>query len=833
MNTLLRRISEGLMASRPLRWLDGTAQDIRYSLRALKRSPGYTLTAVAMLALGIGVNTIVFTIAYSVLFRGFPLVERNDRLVYISMYTNSGASYADFEDWRSQAESFESMALTHGVRQAYSDQSGLPETYDTSEVTSGTFELVGQRPILGRDFAPYDETLGAAPVTILSYDFWDRRYAHDPSIIGDTVRINGVPTTVIGVMPQGFSFPQNQDLWVPLAPTPEIRERRNRNNWFVVARLRDGVSVEGARAEMEAIGRRMQNAYPDANSGLLPRVQTFHEFFIGRSATMIYAALLGAVSLVLLIACANLANLLLGRAIARSREISVRISLGAGRWRVVRQLLIENFLLCALGGFTGWWIAQLGVHVYALTAAGPSLSDTIGGSWFDGVLLYTMDYRVLGYLVAISIATGILFGLAPALRLARFDVNATLKDGGHGATRGGRGRQLSSALVIGEVALAIVLLAGGGAMLRSFLNIYSADTGAETKNVLAAMLSLPAARYPDAAAQTAFFEDLTTRVEALPGVESVALASSFPMSGARRQPYELESAAPVNVEQRPTVSTLTVSPEYFRTFGTAVRRGRELDDFDAASGAPVAIVNERLAEDFWPGEDPLGKRLRLFEDAVSGAWLTVVGIAPNIAQNDFTRQRKDPLVYVPYRQKPAGSIWVLARTRVTPAALANDVQRAVQAIDPDLPTSLGPVVLDEYLAWNYQYRGTSGMLFLICAALALLLAAIGLYAVIAHSVAQRTQEIGVRVAIGATARDIRDLVLRQGMVPLAVGLAGGSICALGVNRLLQSLLVGVSPFDPITLLAACGVLSVAATLGCLIPARRAARVDPLVALRHG
>ena len=643
-----------------MRWSDGVAQDVRYSLRALRRDPGYALTAIAMLAFGIGINVIVFTITYSVLFKGFPLVERNDRLLYISMFTNSGAGYADFEDWRDQSQSFEAMALVHGVQQAYSDDIGFAETYYTTEITAGTFDLVGQRPILGRDFAPSDETPGAVPVAIVSHGFWERRYAKDPALVGRTVRINGVPTTIIGVMPQGFSFPQSQDLWVPLRPTSDVRRRENRNNWFVVGRLAEGVTIETARAEMETIGRRLADAYPDANRGLIPRVQTFHEFFIGRTSTRIYAAMLGAVSFVLLIACANLANLLLARAMTRSREISVRISLGAGRWRIVRQLLVESLVLTSVGGVLGWWVAKLGVRIYALTATGPSLSDTIGGTSFDNMLDYSMDYRVLVYLAAISIGTGVLFGLAPARRLVTLDVNAALKDGARGAG-GTRGKQLSALLVIVEMALAIMLLAGAGVMLRSFLNIYGADIGVKTQNVVATALSLPAARYSNPDARIAFFDDLKARVAALPDVESVAIANALPTNGVRQQPSEIEGALPVDLDRLPRISALTIDPLYFRTFGTAVLSGRELDELDTDAGVPVILVNERFAADFWPGEDPLGKRLRLFDGATAGPWRTVIGVAPNIAQNDFTRQRTDPLVYLPYRQNPTASMWVLAR----------------------------------------------------------------------------------------------------------------------------------------------------------------------------
>ena len=438
----------------------------------LTKDPGFTAVAVTMLAIGIAVNATVFTVTNAVLFKGFPLVERNDRLRYISYTTsNCCVSYPDFLDWRAQSRSFSGMAIVHGVGLTVGDANGFAESLNGNENSADTFRLVGQKPMLGRDFTAEDEKPGAAPVAILNYGFWERRYGKDPSIIGRTIRLNGAPTTLVGVMPKGFSFPQTTDVWVPLVQTPSVIKRENRNTWMVIGRLADGVTAESASAEMEMIGKRLAIAYPQTNRDLLPRVQTFTEFFIGPNGTLIYASMWGAVGFVLMIACANLANLLLARAIGRSREMSVRIALGAGRWRIIRQLLIESVMLSGLGGFIGWWMAKWGVRTY-------ELAMTRKASWV--IVDYTMDLQVLGYLVAISIGTGILFGLAPALRLSKLDVNTTLKDGGRGATSGGRGNRLSGLLVAGEMALAIVLLAGAGVTMRSFLKIHSADIGVNT-----------------------------------------------------------------------------------------------------------------------------------------------------------------------------------------------------------------------------------------------------------------------------------------------------------------------------------------------------------------
>ncbi|MBZ5632968.1 MAG: ABC transporter permease [Acidobacteriia bacterium] len=795
--------------------------DIRLSLRTLVKNPGFTAVAVTMLAVGIGINATVFTVTNAVLFKGFALVERNDRLRYIG-YKNSNCcvSYPDFLDWRAQSKSFEGMAIVHGVSIMLSDDHGFPDNLSANENSADTFKVVGQRPMLGRDFTASDETDGAPPVAILNYGFWERRYGKDHNIIGRTLRMNGAPTTVIGVMPEGFSFPQRVDVWVPLVRTRNVLKRENRATWVVLARLADGVTMENARAEMEIIGRRLAGAYPLTNRDLLPEIQTFDQFFIGPNAVLIYGSMWGAVGFVLLIACANLANLLLARAIGRSREISVRIALGAGRWRIVRQLLIESLMLSGLGGFLGWWIAKWGVRTYEIAMAAKS-------SWL--ILDYSMDQRVLEYLIVISIGTGLLFGLAPALRLSRLDVNATLKDGGRGATAGGHGKYLSALLVTGEMALAIVLLAGAGVMIRSFLKIHNADMGVNTANVLGGTLNLPSEKYPHPEDKISFFDRLITRLEAIPGVESVATADTLPSWGSTRLPYELAGAPPPD-GPRPRLSTLKISPAYFQILGAKLLSGREFNDGDVASAVPVVIVNQLLASKFWPSDDPLGKRLRLFDKDTPETWLTVVGVVSNIIQNDQTRQMVDPVAYLPYRQKPGGGAWILARTRVPPGNLANAFRSEVHALDPDLPL-YGPMPIADRLEGYWDSRFYGG-LFVIFAAIALLLASIGLYTVIAHAVSQRTQEIGIRMAIGGTPRDILALVFRQGMIPLAIGLAIGLPASFAVNRLLKSMLVQVSPADPVTLAVASAVLILSATLGCLIPARRAMRVDPVVALRN-
>jgi predicted permease len=803
----------------PTGWFTGIAQDVRYAIRGLRRGPGFTATALVMLAAGIGINAAVFTVSNAVLFKGFPLVDCNDRLLYIS---NGGCciSYPDFADIRAEAKSFSGMGVTHGIAKVVNDGNGFAEHLDITEVSPDTFRTVGRQPILGRDFTAGDDLPGAAPVVVLSYGLWQRRYGKAPSIIGRSIRMNGVPTRVIGIMPRGFSFPQTVDAWVPLVQTAKVLRRESTDTWFAFGRLKEGVTFQRGRAEVETIIKRLETAYPvtDTRSHLV--VGNFAEFFIGPNAAALYGSMWAAVGFVLLMACANLANLLLARSVDRSREISVRIAIGAGRWRIVRQFLIESVILSGAGGVLGWWVAKWSVRTYELAMARKA-------SWL--ILDYTMDGRVLGYLIFISIATGILFGLAPAFRLWKPDVNAMLKAGARGGTGGARGKSLSDLLVTGEMALAIILLAGAGVMIRSFLKIHNANMGVAAAKVLCASLDLPASRYASAEQRISFYDRLMRRLEAVPGVESVALADSLPSWNTRRVPYALAtSEVDVESSRRPRVPVLPISPVYFGTVNASVLAGR---DFNKSDGnMPVAIVNRLLANKFWPGEDPIGKRLRVEYESFAEKWLTVVGVVSNIVQNDATRQRMEPLVYLPYWQNPKAGIWVLARTRVPPERLVAAARREVQTLDADLPV-YGPFALTNRLEfyWDSSFYGT---LFLIFAAIALLLASIGLYTVVAHSVGRRTREIGIRIAVGASPWDIMQLISAQGMRPLGIGLTVGLVGSLAVNRILKSALVQVSPSDPLTLVVASGVLISAGLLGCWIPARRAMRVDPAAAVRH-
>ena len=736
-----------------------------------------------------------------------------------------------FRDWRDQATSFVGMGTVRDLRVILNDRSGFPENYTATLITANAFQLLGQKPILGRDFAASDEMPGAAPVAILTHGFWEQRFGQDPGVVGQVLAIRGAPpTTVIGVMPKGFSFPQHQDLWMPLVPTPDLQRREFRPLWFAFGRLADGATSEGARAQLEVIGQRLASTYPRSNQGQTPTAENFIGFWIvrqmDRNAPLMYRAMWGAVGFVLLIACANLSNLMLARAMSRSREMSLRMALGSGRWRIIRQLLTESLMLSAIGGVLGWWMAKYGARAYQL------VTDRQRQAWSRDLLDYTMDDRVLAYLVAISIGAGLLFGLAPALRFSKLEFNSLLKDGGLGAMGGRRGKRLSGLLVIGEVALAVVLLAGAGVMIRSFLNLAGANAGIDTTKTLVMGLNLPKAKYPTRDAEVSFFDRLKARLEAIPGVDSTSIGPvpGFAMGGGVA--YELAGGAPVDERSRPTIALALVGSDYFQTLGVAIRSGREFNQFDGPSGIPVVVVNQQFASQHWPGKDPLSQRLRLFDGDEPGIWRVVVGVAPDLIQG-ASRQVVEPAVYAPYRQGTGGYGSVLVRTSVPTTGLVSAFRREISALDPDLPIWNGPDNLADYITQGlYGNIRNHTVLFLIFAAVALLLASMGLYAVIAYSVSQRTQEIGVRMAIGATARDILTLVLMQAVVPLGIGLTIGLAASLAVTRILTAELVRVSPADPIALIVASAALIVAATLGCWIPARRAIHVDPLVALRH-
>lgn len=822
--------------ARGLAWLDGLLYDLRLTLRGLRRDRAFTLAAVGMLTLAIGLNVTVFTVTDAMLFRGFPLVKRNDRLVYLQERGPSGTCcmlYPDFEAWRSQAQSFEGMAFVGTRSITFRDGDGRPIDMRPTMLSASTFGLLGVPPMLGRDFTPADEAPGAAPVAILNFRFWDSRFNKRADIVGLTVHINGAPATIIGVMPERFDFPlpATDDLWMPAVRTPELQQRDLTAGGFtVVARLRSRVSLQEAGAELETINRRLAAAYPATNRHLVPTVATHAEFNSGRNATIIWGSLWAAAWFVLLVACANVANLMLLRTIGRWREFATRMALGAGQGRMVRQLFMESLVLTGVAGAFGWWITNWSVRTWA----------TVTASRYQ-VLDYTVDAGTLAYLVAISALAAVGCTVTPISRVWQLGVNGALKGDARGVTQGLRGKQLAAGLVAGQMALALVLLSGTGVLVRSLMTIVGADTGVRAADrILVGSMRLPSDKYPTPAARLGYFDQVERQLKMVSGTEAEAMASTLPVKsqGLRSVEIEIEGRPRVGDEHE-TVGALRAGAAYFKVVGASAMSGREFTDADRATGSPVAIVNQSLAATYWPGEQPLGKRLREHTRNAQGEWRTVVGVVPNIMQGDALRQQFKPLVYVPFQQEPAPArAFFLVRTSVPPGQIASAVRAAVQTVDPDVTleefdTMKSSFKFDrDFMDAEHSELGKHAKVAPIFAAIALLLATIGLYAVIAHSVSQRTKEIGVRIALGAASHDIRHLILREGMRPVALGLIVGLTASLAVNRILQSQLVGVSPYDPVTLAATASVLVLVALLACQLPSRRALRIEPAVALRN-
>ena len=799
-------------------------QDVKYGARVLAGNPGFSAVVIITLALGIGANTTVFTLVNAVLFRGLPF-ENADRIMHIACANvsknrnNIGVSYPDLMDWRAASKTLDGIAGMTGGRVSYADRTGTPEQYRRTRVTANAFDLIGQKPILGRGFTREDEKPGASAVVLIGHGLWKSRYGADPKVIGRTVRIDEVPAVIIGVMPEGFKFPFTDDLWQPFIPTKEDAEGRDRRTLQAFGRLAPGATVTDARAEMDTIARRLQSEYKKTHEGISIVVKPFNDEANGGPIRVIFLALLGAVGFVLLIACANVANLMLARSIARTREMSVRTALGATRWRVIRQLLIESLMLGLTGGALGLFLAVWGVKGFDLAVANVNKPYWI---------IFSMDYRVFSYLAGICVLTSILFGLAPAIQLARTDVNESLKEGGR-AGAAGRAKLLSGSLVVFELALALVLLVGAGLMVRSFLALYGMMGQVNPDPLLTSRLSLNNAKYPKPESILAFHDRLMPRVASIPGVEAVAYTSNLPLSGAAGWNFEIEGQHS-DPDKRPSVAGLIITPDYFRVINQPLIRGRMFTDSDGLPGKEAVIINQRFAARYWPNQDPLGKRIRLHRNGAQ-PWMTVAGISPDIRQNNPSGRELDPVIYVPYRQDPARGYHILLRTRVEPSTLVSALRREVQAVDEDLPLfDVMPLQQHYYqVRWPFRVFGT---LFAVFAGIALVLAGVGIYGVMAYSVGRQTQEIGVRMALGATHPSILGMVFRRSLVQLAIGIIIGLVCAYAASRVLSNLLVQVTPTDPLTYTIVSLVLIATGVLACIVPARRALRVDPVIALRY-
>jgi predicted permease len=807
-------------------------RDLRFALHLIVKERWYSAVAIVALALGIGMNATVFTLVNAVLIKGLPFKDSQDLYVIASQRPSGrggGVSFADLQDWRSQARAFVGLGAFSPDNMNLSDDLSAPQQVRGARISANTFALLGQPPILGRDFAPGDDRKGAETVAILGYTVWKTRYAGDRGVLGRSVRLDGRPTTIIGVMPEGMLFPSNTEVWMPAVPTPE-EEPRSARFLQVFGRMRQGVSRAAAQAEFNGIAARLAAAYPDTNKEFtMALVQTFNERFNGGQIRVVFLSMMGAVGFVLLIACANVANLLLSRSVHRSREIAVRIAIGATRWRVIRQLLVESVVLGFLGGALGLALAVIGVRLFD-----SAVSNTGKPYW----ITFTFDPIVFAFLAAVCVLTGVLFGLAPALQVTRTNVHEVLKEGGRGNAGGVRARWLSGTMVVLELALTLVLLVGAGLMVRSFLKLYTLDLGIRTENLMSMRLQLADGKYPTPETRRVFYDRLAPRLASLPGAEAVALTTSVPPFGAWRRGMEIEGQ-PVRKagEDAPEVAFVTISPAFFETVGVQLKRGRNFGASDGAPGFETAIINERLASQLFAGQDPIGRRIKF--EAPAGppqpnrppeTWRTIIGISPSIRHANPQEALPPPAVYVPYRQDPPGGVTLLVRSRLDAGAVMNAVRREVQMVDQDQPV-FTVQTMDQMLSqamWPYRVFGS---LFALFAVIALVMSAVGLYAVMAYSVTQRTPEIGVRMAMGAEGRQVSWLILKRGLLQLSLGLGLGLAGAFGLSRVLRTILVQITPTDPVTFAVITGILTAVAVAACLVPARRATRVDPLIALR--
>jgi putative ABC transport system permease protein len=804
-------------------WLDACA-----ALRSLARDSGFAFAAAVTLTAALALNVSVFAVMDSVLNRGFPLVEDNDGLLYMQETYPQGAcciTFADFADWQAEAESFDELAFVDGTAITLSDTVG-GRSVDTSAaaITANTFGLLRVQPDLGRDFVAADEAPGAPRVVILSHRFWQARFGGQEDIVGRTIAIDGAPATVVGVMPETFDFPARQSIWLPLERTREL-EQRTPNGYLAVGRLAPGATQAAARAELAGINRRLAADHPATNRDVVPRVDTYAQFFIGPDAPAVYRAAWAAAWFVLLIACANVANLTLARLFGRSRELATRLALGAARSRLSRQLVAESVLLAAVSATAAWFVAR------ALVSAWARATD----SQYQ-IVDYSIDAATFGYLAGVALAATAIFGVMPVARALRQPTETLARSSARG-TRNRRDRRLIGSLVTVQMTLAIVLLGGSGVLIRSLWNIIDADIGVrEPEKVLIGWAAMPRGSLPSQVERAAFFESLRERLAAVPGVASAAISNTRPVNVTLQQRFEVEGRArePDTIDAAPV---LTAGPDYFATIGAALLAGREFGAVDGAAMPLAVIVNERFAAEYFGGDDPLGRQVRLYEGAAPGEWRTIVGVVSNVMQSEPTRQRFAPLVYLPFAQAPERGAWFFARIENPSAGLTAAVRAAAQDFNPEL-------TIEEFSTLAASFRfirdrmdiahaelGKYAMVAPMFAGVALLLAGIGLYAVVGYAVGQRTKEIGIRMAMGAASTDIRRLVFREELVPVAVGLGAGLLLSLAGNRVLQSQLVGVSPYDPATLMLTSGVLILVALVACQIPSRRALRVEPAVALR--
>ncbi len=798
--------------------------DLRYALRTLRRSPGFVAAAVLCLGLGIGANTTIFSLVDSTVFRPLPYADP-ERLVAVNEARirkereRNPLSYPEFADWRAAARSFEGFAA-HDHRFFNLSTAEEPQHVQGAAVSSDFLRVLGTRPALGRDFSPDDDRPGAARVVLLGHRLWERSFDSDPRIVGRAIRVDGEPATVVGVTPPGFEFPEFAQIWMPLA-LDAARESRASHSVEALGRLGPGVTAAAAEADLEAAARRLEALYPETNTGVGALVMPLRDQLAPEAARTAMLLMLAAVGFVVLIACANVANLTLARSTARSRELAVRIALGAGRGRLVRQLLAESLVVALAGGVLGVLLAVWGIDL--VRAAIPVELP----AW----IRLELNGRVLVYTLAASLATALLSGLAPALEASRPRLDEALKEGGRGATESPRRNRLRGALVVSEVALSLVLVLSAVLLVRSLLTMHRIEPGFDVRHALTMHMGLTGPAYDDPGQRIEFFREVLERIEAHPAVESAGIVDNLPpIDSWVSNSFEVEGR-PVPRGEEPEALVHPVTAGYLSALGIPLVRGRGFTQREASdSTAAVAIVNQKLARRFWPGEDAIGRRLR-FDPAEP--WLTVVGVAGDVYQGlriwDVGKPGAE--IYIPYARWPRGSVALVVRTRSDPAPLAPAVTSQIRAVDPTLPL-FDMLPMETVFTRSFWMPRFASLMFGAFAAIAVALAALGVYGVVAYSVSRRTHEIGVRMALGARSADVVGLVVRQGMRLAALGTALGVLGALAVTRLLEGMLYEVSATDPLSFLTPPLALAGVAFLASWLPARRASRVDPMTTLRY-
>ena len=805
-------------------------KDLRYGVRNLLKHPGFTAIVIVTLAVGIGASSAIFSVVNTVLLRPLPYPQA-ERIVTIQELTRDGrrvqVTPANFLDWRAQNTVFEHLAaiLTRPANLALADQA---ERINLAMTSANFFSVFGMGAIQGRFFIPEEEQAGHAPVVVISHALWQRRFAGDAALVGKPITLDGNSYTVIGIAPLGFAYPDKTDVWLPpfrLAPTMNERMDPTQVRGFgmlsTVALLKPAVTLEQAASEMETITARLREQYPDSNNRRFNKVVSLHTHLVGETGPMLLL-LFGAVTFVLLIACANVANLLLASAATRQKEMAIRTALGASRLRVIRQLLTESLLLAFAGGVVGLLLALWGVVFMTklLPQNFPRLDEI------------KLDWRVLAFTLLASVLTGILFGLAPALQISKSDVNESLKESGRGSIGGRRQKRLRNLLIVSEVALSVVLLVGAGLLFRSFLQLQSVNTGFTSEQLLTLRLSPAGSNYRRDSDYIAFYNQVLQRTSAIPGVVSVGTINTLPLDKGPTAAYRIEGRPPLTLDKWPGANYRTVSPDYFRAMNIPMSQGRAFTEHDTETTPLVMIINQALAKRDFPGENPIGKRINLGNNDPQGqpVWWEIVGVVSDVRSLELSKEAT-PEFYLSGLQDTFGNMFMVVRTSVEPAGVVAAIRQTTA--DVDKSAALSDVKTMEHIVSEAVTQPRFNLVLLsLFSGIALLLSAAGIYGVTAYSVTQRTHEFGIRMALGAQVGDVLRMIIRQGMLLISMGLVIGLLAAFVLTRLLRTLLFGVSVTDPLTFVVISLLLMGVALLACYIPARRATKVDPLVALRY-